>query len=320
MLRVYDGAEVARRCPYPALVDALAAGLREPIISPPRIHHDPPDDGSAFLIMPAWQPHGLIGVKMVSVWPSNAARGKPTVTALYNVFSCVDGMPVAVLDGTELTLRRTAAAAALAARLLARPGRLRLAVLGTGALGPEMAAAHVGVLDIGSVTIWGRRAEGARRVVAALAARGIDARPETSLERAVTQADVIVAATTAKAGFIEPDWVKPGTHLGLVGAFTPDMAEARPALLPAVSLYADTRAGVLEKGGEVVQAIKAGLITPAAIRAELAEMVGTRDRWRSSDREVTVFKSVGFAALDLLVARHILTDAPNQRYPGQAAT
>ena len=136
MLLTFDAAAVARLCPYDRLVDALALGLREPIVSPARMHLDPPGDGSAFLIMPAWQTGGLIGVKMVSVWPANAKVGKPTVTALYNVFSCTDGMPVAVIDGTELTLRRTAAAAALGARLLARKGRLRLAVLGTGALAP----------------------------------------------------------------------------------------------------------------------------------------------------------------------------------------
>ena len=309
MLRTFDAADVARLCPYPALVNALAAGLREPITSPPRMHLDPPGDGSAFLIMPAWQGGGLIGVKMVSVWPANAARGKPTVNALYNVFSCADGMPVAVIDGAELTLRRTAAAAALAARLLARRGPLRLAVLGTGALAPELVAAHAAVLDVVSITVWGRRVDRARSVVGRLAAHGMVATVKESLERAVADADVIVAATTATVAFIEPRWVRPGTHIGLVGAFTPAMAEAAPALLASASLYADTREGVLEKGGEVVQAIKAGLIAPDAIRAELAELVADGRDWRASDAEVTVFKSVGFAALDLLTARHILAAA-----------
>jgi ornithine cyclodeaminase len=309
MLQFFDAAAVARLCPYRPLVDALAYGLRERIVSPPRMHLDPPGDGSAFLIMPAWQVEGLIGVKMVSVWPANAALGKPTVTALYNVFSCADGMPVAVIDGTELTLRRTAAAAALGARLLARKGRLRLAVLGSGALAPEMAQAHASVLNIESITIWGRRIEGARDVVARLAARGIVATASASLEAVVAGADVIVAATTATLPFIEPQWVRPGTHIGLFGAFTATMAEAAPALFPQVRLFADTRAGVLEKGGEVVQAIKAGLIAPAAIHAELAEMVGGERLWRTDDAEITVLKSVGFAALDLLAARHVLAAA-----------
>ncbi len=310
MLQTFDAAAVARLCPYDGLVDALACGLREPIASPARMHLDPPGDGSAFLIMPAWQTGGLIGVKMVSVWPANAAAGKPTVTALYNVFSALDGMPVAVIDGTELTLRRTAAAAALGARLLARKGRLRLAVLGSGALAPEMAEAHASALDLERITLWGRRAEAAQRVAQVLAGRGIAARVEQSLERAVREADVIVAATTATVPFIEPAWVSPGTHVGLFGAFTTAMAEASPALLPHASLFADTRAGVLEKGGEVTQAIAAGLITPRAIRAEFAEMVASDKPWRVSDGEITVLKSVGFAALDLLAARHLLASSP----------
>lgn len=309
MLQTFDAAAVARLCPYDRLVDALASGLREPIVSPPRMHMDPPGDGSAFLIMPAWQIGGLIGVKMVSVWPANAAQRKPTVTGLYSVFSCVDGMPIAVIDGTELTLRRTAATAALGARLLSRKGKLRLAVLGTGALAPEMAEAHARALDIASITIWGRRIEGAQAVVARLAARGIAATATAQIEVVVREADVIVAATTATVPFIEPQWVRPGTHIGLFGAFTSAMAEAEPALLPHVHLYADTRTGVLEKGGEVVQAIKAGLIAPGAIRAELAEMLTDGRQWRTSGRDITVFKSVGFAALDLLAARQVLAPA-----------
>jgi len=313
MLQTFDAAAVARLCPYDGLVDALACGLREPIASPARMHLDPPGDGSAFLIMPAWQTGGLIGVKMVSVWPANAAAGKPTVTALYNVFSALDGMPVAVIDGTELTLRRTAAAAALGARLLARRGRLRLAVLGSGALAPEMGEAHARVLDLERITLWGRRVEAAQRVAETLAGRGIAATIESNLERAVSEADVIIAATTATVPFIEPAWVQPGAHVGLFGAFTAGMAEAAPSLFPRVSLYADTRAGVLEKGGEVTQAIASGLITPQAIRAELAELVAGDKAWRASDAEVTVLKSVGFAALDLLAARHLLASSPDAK-------
>ncbi len=309
MLLTFDAAAVARLCPYDRLVDALALGLREAITSPARMHLDPPGDGSAFLIMPAWQTGGLIGVKMVSVWPANAKVGKPTVTALYNVFSCADGMPVAVIDGTELTLRRTAAAAALGARLLARKGRLRLAVLGTGALAPEMAQAHASVLDLERITIWGRRTEAAQRVVETLAGRGVAAVVEASLERSVAGADVIIAATSATVPFMEAAWVRPGTHVGLFGAFTPAMAEASPALLAHASLFADTRAGVLENGGEVTQAIKAGLISPQALRAELAQMVGSEVHWRQSESEITVLKSVGFAALDLLAVRQLLAAA-----------
>ena len=125
----------------------------------------------------------------------------------------------------------------------------------------------------------------------------------------MAEADVIIAATTATVPFIEAAWVRPGSHVGLFGAFTSAMAEAVPALLANGSLFADTRAGVLEKGGEVTQAIKAGLISPQAIRAEFSEMVAGDRQWRQNESEITVLKSVGFAALDLLAARHVLAVA-----------
>ena len=105
--------EVERLAPYGPLVEALAKGLREPIEAPPRSHFNPNHDASAVLIMPAWRPHQIMGTKIVSIWPENNSRGQSAVSATYVVTSCKDGTPLAVIDGTELTLRRTAAAAAL---------------------------------------------------------------------------------------------------------------------------------------------------------------------------------------------------------------
>ena len=300
--------EVARRTPYSTLVPAMAQGLAQPIESPPRSHFNPNHDASTVLIMPAWRPGRVMGTKIISIWPQNNALGKPAVSAVYVLTSCDDGATLAVIDGTELTLRRTAATAALAARILARPGSRKLAVLGTGALSAHLAMAHHSVFDRSETMIWGRQLHKAQAVVDALAAHGIAARATTDLEDTLATADIVAAATTATEPFIHSDWVKPGTHLGLIGAFTVGMAEAEPALLPRVRLYADTRDGVLEKGGEVWQAVHAGLIQAGDVRAELAELVGLAApaSGRQSDQDITVFKSVGFAALDLIAAEHML--------------
>jgi ornithine cyclodeaminase len=300
--------DIERLAAYGPLVDALAKGLREPIESPPRSHFNPNHDASAVLIMPAWKPRQIMGTKIVSIWPENNARGQSAVSAVYVVTSCKDGTPLAVMDGTELTLRRTAAAAALAARSLARPESTRLVVVGTGALSAHLAMAHHSVLNLSEITIWGRQLDKARSVVATLARAGIAAHATADLQQALASTDIVAAATTASAAFIPSAWVQAGTHLGLIGAFTAAMAEAEPQLLARARLFADSRTAVLEKGGEVVQALRAGLISAEDVLAELSELVAVPRlvHGRRADTDITVFKSVGFAALDLIAAEHVL--------------
>jgi ornithine cyclodeaminase len=300
--------DVERLAPYGPLVEALAKGLREPIESPPRSHFNPNHDASTVLIMPAWKPHQVMGTKIVSIWPENNARGQSAVSAIYVVTSCKDGTPLAVIDGTELTLRRTAAAAALAARLLARPMSTRLLVVGSGALSAHMAMAHHSVFSLSAITIWGRHLDKAQSVVATLARAGITARATDDLQQALANTDIVAAATTASTAFIPSEWVHAGTHLGLIGAFTASMAEAELQLLPRARLFADNRAAVPEKGGEVVQALRAGLISEQDVLAELSELVALPSLvdGRRSEADITVFKSVGFAALDLIAAEHVL--------------
>jgi alanine dehydrogenase len=305
-MQFFDQSAVAQALPYPGLVDALAAGLQQSIESPLRSHFEPNHDASTVLIMPAWKSGGIMGVKLVSIWPGNSAHGQSAVSAVMVLISCDNGQPIAVLDGTELTLRRTAACAALAARVLARKDSRTLAILGTGSLSVPLAQAHASVLPFERILVWGRNPARAQAVVEQLALLGIRAEVHADLQATLAQADVVAAASTASTPFIRNAWVQPGTHLGLVGAFTPTMAEAEPALLARVQLFADNREAVLQKGGEVLQAIQQGLVAPSAIQAELAELAATpRRAWRTDAQAITVFKSVGFAALDLIAAEQV---------------
>jgi ornithine cyclodeaminase len=260
--------------------------------------------------MPAWKAKEVFGVKLVSVWPSNKTIGSPTVSAVYVLLSCENGMPLAVIDGTELTLRRTAAATALAAKILARKNSQTLAILGTGALCVPMVQAHASVHPFKSILIWGRQKTKALSAVAELKTLGIESHYSEDLAETLNQADVVAAATTATEPFILSKWLKPGTHLGLIGAFTPQMAEAEPALMSQVQVFADSRSAVLEKGGEIYQAIQQGIMLPSNIEGELGELASDPSRsWRKDDQALTVFKSVGFASLDLIAAELVYQDS-----------
>jgi ornithine cyclodeaminase len=311
-MNYFDSSAVKNALPYPQLIEALARGLQLPIQAPPRSFFAPNDDASCVLIMPAWKAKEVFGVKLVSVWPSNKDIGSPTVSAVYVLLSCENGMPLAVIDGTELTLRRTAAAAALAASILACKSSQTLAILGTGALSVPMVQAHASVMHFKNILIWGRQKNKALSVVAELKNLGIESTYSEDLSATLNQADVVAAATTATEPFIRSKWLKPGTHLGLIGAFTPQMAEAEPALMSKVQVFADNRSAVLEKGGEILQAIEQGIISPSSIEGELSELASAPTRsWRNNDQAITVFKSVGFASLDLIAAELVFQSKTN---------
>ena len=311
-MNYFDSSAVRKALPYPQLIDALAHGLQLPIEAPPRSFFTPNDDASCELIMPAWKTKEVFGVKLVSVWPSNKDIGSPTVSAVYVLLSCENGMPLAVIDGTELTLRRTAAAAALAASLLARKNSQTLAMLGTGALSVPLVQAHASVMHFKNILIWGRQKNKALSVGAEHKNLGIESTYSEDLSATLNKADVVAAATTATEPFIISKWLKPGTHLGLIGAFTPQMAEAEPALMSKVQIFADNRSAVLEKGGEILQAIDQGIISPSSIEGELSELASAPTRsWRNNDQAITVFKSVGFASLDLIAAELVFQSKTN---------
>ena len=306
-MKYFDMKAIQTALPYPLLVEALAKGLQQFAQTPARSFFSPNQDASCVMIMPAWRPHQMMGVKLVSIWPENNAKGESAVSAVYVMISCLDGRPLAVLDGTELTLRRTAAAAALAAKRLARENSETLAVLGTGSLSVPLVQAHTDTMRLKNVLVWGRQFHKTQRVVKQLKELGIEVRAMGDLEETLALSDVVAVATTATEPFLKADWVKPGTHISLVGAFTPQMAEAEPVLMARSQLFADCRASVLEKGGEVFQAIEQGLVLDSDIIADLKELTAQSDRsWRHDGQAITVFKSVGFALLDLIAAELVI--------------
>jgi len=295
-----DAAQVAARLGRAPLIDALERAFRADIQAPHREHYIVGDPGNALLVMPAWTSGRSLGVKLATVFPGNGAQGHPSVHAVYALFDGATGIPLATLDGTELTRRRTAAASALATRYLAPPEASRLLMVGTGALAPHIIESHAAARPIKSVRIWGRRSQQAATLAGELAGRGYDIEATVDLEAAVRWADIVSCATLATKSLVEGQWLHPGQHIDLIGAFTATMREADDAALRRSSIYIDTQAALTESG-ELVQALAGGAITATDICGELRDLALGACGRRSAD-EITLFKSVGSAIEDLAAA------------------
>lgn len=304
-----DAASVARHLPWPELLQALHSAFAATDLSTPtRGHYHMEGMGSAstpvLLSMPAWSPGLGVGVKLVTVYPDNHTLNLPSIHGLYVLMEGASGRPQAVLDAGELTARRTAAASALASRFLSRPDSRTLLMVGTGRLSQYLPLAHAQVRPIERVLVWGRSPAKAQESAAALQAQGVNAKPVTVLEDACAQADIISCATLSKTSLLRGEWLRPGTHVDLVGAFTPQMREADDQVfLRAVSVWCDTTAGGLAEAGDLIQALASGALARNRIRGELADLCRAGAPAARADADITVFKSVGAALEDLAAAR-----------------
>ena len=307
-MRVFSAEDIDRALDFPSLIEALGEAMRGGFIAPRRHHHEIERAGEAAatqLLMPAWtesaSPAGLyLGAKLVNVFPGNSARGLPAVLGTYVLQSGRTGETLAVLDGARLTLWRTAAASALAARSLAREETARLLVVGAGALAPYLARAHASVRRFETIAVWNRRPEGARRVAELLRAEGLPAEPREDLRKAAEEADVISCATLSSVPLIAGAWLRPGQHLDLVGAFNMNMREADDEALKRARIFIDTEAACAE-GGDVALGLSSGVITRSHIAGDLAGL-SRGAKGRRSDEEITLFKSVGASIEDLAAA------------------
>ncbi len=299
---VLDEAETKNALPFPALINAVEAMFRSGAETPARHHHaiDVPGEPEAtLLLMPAWVPGRYMGVKMVSVFPGNALRGLPSIYGSYLLSSAVTGELLAIIDGGELTARRTAAASALASRYLSRADSASLLVCGTGRLSFNLIEAHSAVRPITKVAIWGRDPDKAEALARRTANLGLDASVVGNLEQAASEADIISCVTLSETALICGAWLKPGAHLDLIGAFKPSMRESDDEAVRRSTLFVDTRAGALSEAGDIIQPIRAGIISAEDIVADLADLVAGIHKGRMRDEEITLFKSVGASLEDL---------------------
>jgi ornithine cyclodeaminase/alanine dehydrogenase-like protein (mu-crystallin family) len=297
-MRVVGADEIDAALDFPALIDALDDAFRAGGEAPERHNHVVPNDGT-HLLMPAWG-DGLLGVKIVNVFPGNGALGKAAVQGVYVLQDGRTGETLGVLDGTRLTVWRTAAASALAAKRLARHDARRLTLVGAGNLAPFLARAHASVRALDEIIVWNHRPEGAQRLAAKLCAEGFRARPEDNLQAAVERADIVSACTLSRAPLILGAWLKPGMHVDLIGAFNMTMREADDLALTRSRIFIDTPAALTE-GGDVAQALASGALARSDVVADLAALARGAPG-RGDQGEITLFKSVGAAVEDLTAA------------------
>ena len=316
-MRTIGASEIDVALSFDALIAALADGFRAGITVPVRHHHTILQEGrdATLLLMPAWMEKSgeggrFLGCKIVSVFPDNALAGKPSVYGSYLLMDGTTGLPLAVMEGATLTAWRTAAASALAAKYLAREDAEHLVMVGAGTLAPRLVQAHYSVRPIKRATLWNRTRARAEALANQLKLPGVAVSVTDDLEQAVREADIVSCATLSLEPLVHGAWLKPGTHLDLVGAFRPNMREADDEAIKRSRVYVDTIAGVTREGGDIVQPLQSGALKMEQIAGDLFGLTRGTVKGRASADEITLFKSVGTAIEDLaaamLVWRHLV--------------
>jgi ornithine cyclodeaminase len=292
---VIDAEQTRAALPFDALIPALRAAFAGDTVVPERHHHhihrQEGEDG-ILLLMPAWTDR-LLGTKIASIYPGNGRHGLPSVHSNYLLAEAATGAPLALIDGDQITKRRTIAGSALAASFLARADAGTLLIVGAGQIGALAAEAFAVVRPIRRVMVWNRDGVKAAALMRDLTGQGFDAAVATDLAEAVAKADIISCATPSTEPLIRGAWLRPGTHLDLIGSFTPAMREADPACFARGHLYVDVREALVESGD---------LIGVEDIRGTIADLCRGDVAGRATRDEITIYKSVGTALADLAAA------------------
>jgi ornithine cyclodeaminase/alanine dehydrogenase-like protein (mu-crystallin family) len=311
-MQIISAATCRKILSFPVLIESLRQMFISGCTVPLRQTHSIAANGTV-LIMPAWLQDQFFGIKTVTVFPDNRAHGIQTLHSTYTLFDGKTGQPLALMDGDEITSRRTAAASALAASFLAHPDASRLLLVGAGNIASLMTDAMTSVRPIQQVRVWSRDGRSSAALAARLRAAhpGLDAAAAAAgangLAAAVAAADIISCATPSTAPLVRGEWLRPGAHLDLVGGFSPAMREADAACFARARVVVDTDEA-LAKAGDLLLAAAEGAFAPAGgaggagLDGTLADLCAGRRAGRAAPEEVTVFKSVGTALEDLAAA------------------
>lgn len=308
---------VRTHTPWEPLVRAIQAVLKEnDLLTPPRLSFalagDSWEAGGRLLFMPSWQAETDIGIKTVTYRPDNGRFGLPSHGANYMLMDARSGRVKAVLEAHELTARRTAAVSVLAARYLARSDAKRLLIIGSGPVAGALASAHAASRHLERIEIFGRNSDKVDALIQDLNNQGIVACRSIDLATSVTTADIVCSATSARSPVLKGEWLQSGTHVDLIGSFTPEMREADDAVIAhADAIWVDTMVATVETG-DLIAPLGAGIIATADIVGDLRDLIAAGKSRRDSEAQITVFKAVGFAPCDLAAARLALAGAKPQ--------
>jgi len=301
-MRFVSGTEIASIFNYEEFIPILREAFCEEYTIPQRHHHEfengVGENTSTLLLMPAWSKGEYLGVKMVTVSPYNGELNLPAIQGVYTLMDARNGLIKTQMDAKVLTVKRTAATSALASSFLSRKDASTLLMVGTGALAPELIKAHATVRPIDKVLIWGRSPEKAYRLKHELQHLNLEVEVIESLERGVSHADIISVATLSQEPLIMGEWLNEGQHLDLVGAYKANMREADNMAIESASIFIDHE-GALIESGDLAIPLTSKVISKEDIKSDLFELCNGSKQGRMSDKEITLFKSVGHALEDL---------------------
>ena len=298
-----------------AMKNAYASLSNGTAVVPLRTRLPIPGSEALSLFMPAFvsaQEGAALAVKVVSLFPTNLARGLAYIQAAVLVFDPETGRAIALLEGSALTAIRTGAAGGAAVDLLARTDSKVAAIFGAGVQGRSQLEAVCTARNIETAFIFDGNAGKAEAFAAEMRGNGSvtqDLRAAQSPKEAIEHADIICTATTSSRPVFDDRDVKPGTHISAVGSYTPDMQEVPAETLQRAKIFVDSRSAALEEAGDLIQPIRAGLFDEKHICGELGEVVSGKLPGRRSPEEITYFKSVGIAVQDAMAAQVALTNA-----------
>jgi ornithine cyclodeaminase len=314
-----DADKILNSISLSTMVDELAAMHREPIGLVDEMLMESADDNNSvshFFIRTGWQPEKAVGAKVITIFPrNNQKRDWPSIQAVYILFEGVNGTPVACLDGTALTWLKTACDSALGSRLLSRENIESMLMIGAGQMAPHLVSAHCEVRpSLQRVHIWNRTSDKAQNLCTSLADKypQISFTPVTEIEASARQADLICSAIGCTQPIIRGEWLKPGTHVDLIGAYTAEMREADDECLRRGSLFVDARETTIHHIGELMIPLASGIISEADVLADLSDLCLQRHPGRQSDDEITLFKNGGGGHLDLMCARILHQNSQTQ--------
>jgi ornithine cyclodeaminase/alanine dehydrogenase-like protein (mu-crystallin family) len=279
------------------LTDALAAGhsLPKAQIADTFLYRG--DD--TLLNRAAWIDGLGLAVKSATIFPGNPAKGAPMVNGGVSLYSDSNGTLDALVDFHLVTKWKTAGDSLLAARRLARPDSRKILILGAGTQGRGLHSAYSAAFPDAEFTIWNRSAENAKTMASEIPGLKI----AYDLEQAIRAADIITSATMSTTPFIKGEWLQPGQHIDLIGAYRPDMREADDAALNRARVFVDSLDTTVDHIGELKIPIAQGVFDRDTIVADYYDM---GEFVRTSDDEITLFKNGGGAHLDLMTSRYIL--------------
>lgn len=308
-IQLINGNFIKENTKFETLITALKKSFSQAdIIVPPRHHHDFENPiekkDSTLLLMPAWNPSKEAGVKIITVSPNNGAHQLPSIQGTYIYLDAQFGHVKAILDAQELTVKRTAAASALASSYLSNQDASSLLMVGTGALATNLILAHASVRPIKNVYVWGRSFEKATQICNQLKNAPFECTPVTSIQESARNVAIISCATLSETPLILGHFVQPGTHIDLVGAYKPNMRESDSNLIQKASLYVDTFEAGIREAGDIVIPLEENTITEKDILGDLFSLCSNNKFVRKTTEEITLFKSVGHALEDLTAATY----------------